>query len=195
MVGKENKEQHLLRKMIRGDTHAMREFYNIYSGYLTAVCARYISNEEDVKDILQEGFIKIFKAMEKFEYKGEGSLKAWSARIVVNEALKHIKENQKLKITNLPSWDLPDMPDEREPDFEDIPTSVILEMIRTLPIGYRTVFNLYIFEEKSHKEIASILGIAENSSASQLHRAKNLLVKEIESYRIKKRRNEQPMAT
>lgn len=101
----------------------------------------------------------------------------------------------RLKITNLPSWDLPDMPDEREPDFEDIPTSVILEMIRTLPIGYRTVFNLYIFEEKSHKEIASILGIAENSSASQLHRAKNLLVKEIESYRIKKRRNEQPMAT
>ncbi len=92
----------------------------------------------------------------------------------------------KLKVTNLPSWDLPDMTDDQEPDFEDIPTSAILDMIRTLPVGYRTVFNLYVFEEKSHKEIAQILGIAENSSASQLHRAKRLLIKEIESYRIKK---------
>lgn len=186
MVRKETKEQALLRQITRGNTLAMKEFYTIYSGYLTAVCARYISNEEDVKDILQESFIKIFKAMERFEYKEEGSLKAWSTRIVVNEALKHIKENQKLKVTNLPNWDLPDMADDTEPDFEDIPTSAILDMIRALPIGYRTVFNLYIFEEKSHKEIARMLGIAENSSASQLHRAKNLLIKEIELYRMKK---------
>ncbi|MDD2245728.1 MAG: RNA polymerase sigma factor [Proteiniphilum sp.] len=186
MVRKGTKEQALLRQIVRGNTIAMKEFYTIYSGYLTAVCSRYVSNEEDVKDILQESFIKIFKAVERFEYKGEGSLKAWSARIVVNEALKHIKENQKLKVTNLPSWDLPDMTDDQEPDFEDIPTSAILDMIRTLPVGYRTVFNLYVFEEKSHKEIAQILGIAENSSASQLHRAKRLLIKEIESYRIKK---------
>lgn len=186
MVRKEKKEQELLQQIVRGNTVAMKEFYDIYAEYLTTVCSRYISNEEDVKDILQESFIKIFKAMKKFEYKGEGSLKAWSVRIVVNEALKHIKENQKLKVTNLPNWDLPDMTDNQEPDCEDIPTSEILEMIRALPIGYRTVFNLYVFEKKSHKEIASILGIGENSSASQLHRAKNLLIKEIELYRIKK---------
>jgi len=87
---------------------------------------------------------------------------------------------------NLPSWDLPDMADDREPDFNDIPISVILEMIRKLPLGYRTVFNLYVFEEKSHKEIASILNIAENTSASQLHRAKGLLMQEIDLYRLKK---------
>lgn len=186
MVRKEKKERSLLQQIVRGNTIAMKEFYDIYSGYLTTVCSRYLSNKEDVKDVLQESFIKIFDAVEKFEYKGEGSLQAWASRIVANESLKHIKENQKLKVTNLPNWDLPDTTDDQEPDFEDIPTSVILEMIRALPTGYRTVFNLYVFEQKSHKEIASILGIAENSSASQLHRAKGLLVKEIDLYRIKK---------
>ena len=186
MVKKEKKEQVLLQQIVHGNSIAMKEFYDIYSGYLTAVCSRYISNREDVKDVLQDSFIKIFKAVKQFEYKGEGSLKAWTARIVINESLKHLRKNQKLKVTNLPGWDLPDMADDQEPDFEDIPTSAILEMIRTLPTGYRTVFNLYVFEEKSHKEIASILGIAENSSASQLHRAKGLLVKEIDLYRIKK---------
>ncbi|NLJ00903.1 MAG: RNA polymerase sigma factor [Bacteroidales bacterium] len=187
MGRKEKKEQLLLQQIIRGDRVAMKEFYDTFSGYLTTVCSRYLSNKEDVKDVLQESFIKIFNAMDKFQYKGEGSLRAWSTRIVVNEALKQIKENQKMNLTDLPSWELPDITDDREPDFNDIPTSVILEMIRALPQGYRTVFNLYVFEEKSHKEIASILGIAENSSASQLHRAKNLLMKELELYRIKNR--------
>ena len=108
----------------------------------------------------------------------------------MNESLKHIKENEKMQLISLPDWDFPDQVDDEELDFEDIPTSAILEMINSLPIGYRTVFNLYVFEEKSHKEIASILGIAENSSASQLHRAKNLLVKEIELYRLNKKNNE-----
>jgi RNA polymerase sigma-70 factor (ECF subfamily) len=78
---------------------------------------------------------------------------------------------------------------EEEPDLDDIPTSVILEMIRSLPVGYRTVFNLYIFENKSHKEIASILDIAENTSASQLHRAKSCLAKQISVYKTIKERS------
>ena len=190
MEKKEKKEQLLLQQIACGDRVAMKEFYDVFSGYLTAVCSRYLSNKEDVKDVLQESFIKIFNAASKFEYRGEGSLKAWAARIVVNEALQQLKQNQKMMLTDLPSWDMPDTGDDSEPDFKDIPTSVILEMIRALPQGYRTVFNLYVFEEKSHKEIASILGIAENSSASQLHRAKNLLMKELELYRKKIGRNE-----
>lgn len=186
MIRTGDREQILFQQIASGSTKAMKKFYDTYSGYLTAVCARYVSNQEDVKDVLQESFIKIFKAMDTFEYKGAGSLKAWSARIVVNEALKHIKENQKIKITNLPNWDLPDITDDEEPDFIDIPTSAIMEMIRALPVGYRTVFNLYVFEKKSHKEIASILNIAENSSASQLHRAKGLLIKKIELYKSEK---------
>ena len=90
-----------------------------------------------------------------------------------------------MDIIDSPTWDLPEISDEDETDFEEIPASAILEMIQALPPGYRTVFNLYVFEEKSHKEIASILNITENTSASQLHRAKNILARQINEYRSK----------
>ena len=185
MTKDEKKELELLHQIVQGNMLAMKEFYNNNAGYLAAVCSRYITNQEDIKDVLQESFIKIFKAINKFEYKGKGSLRAWSARIVVNESLNHIKEYGKLQLINLPSWDLPDQSDDIDPDFEEIPTEAIMEMIQSLPPGYRTVFNLYIFENKTHKEIASILNISENTSASQFHRAKALLVKEIGEYRSK----------
>ncbi|HBG56605.1 RNA polymerase sigma factor [Proteiniphilum sp. UBA1028] len=194
MTKEENSVRELIRQIVQGNRVAMKRFYDDHSGYLTAVCARYISNREDIKDVLQESFLKIFKAIQTFEYKGAGSLRAWSARIVVNEALKHIRAAGKMQFTSLPEWDLPNPEEDREPDFEDIPASAILEMIRTLPPGYRTVFNLYVLEQKSHKEIASILNIAESSSASQLHRAKGILVKEIELYRLKKKHYERSMA-
>ena len=190
----ENRERKLIRQIVQGNRIAMKRFYDDYSGYLTAVCARYIPSREDVKDLLQESFLKIFKAIHTFEYKGEGSLRAWSTRIVVNESLRHLKSNEKMQFTSLPEEDLPNPSDDQEPDIEDIPTPVIQEMIRTLPPGYRTVFNLYVFEEKSHKEIASMLRIAESSSASQLHRAKGILVKEIELYRLKQKHYERSMA-
>ncbi len=180
-----DREQELLCKIVCGDIVAMKDFYNCYSGYLTTVCARYISNRDDIKDLLQESFIKIFKSITGFEYRGAGSLMAWSTRIVVNESLKFLKKEEKLNIISSPSWDLPDIIEE-DADFDEVPTSVILEMIRSLPTGYRTIFNLYIFEKKSHKEIASILNISENTSASQLHRAKSFLAKQINVYRSKK---------
>ncbi len=132
MIEEEGRERELIRQIIHGNRVAMKRFYDDHSGYLTAVCARYIPNKEDVRDILQESFLKIFNAIHKFEYKGSGSLRAWSARIVVNEALNHIKANEKMQFTDLPDGDLPDPDDERKPDFEDIPTSVIMEMIRML---------------------------------------------------------------
>jgi RNA polymerase sigma-70 factor (ECF subfamily) len=82
-------------------------------------------------------------------------------------------------------WDLPDRENEEEPDVGDIPARVIQEMIQELPEGYRTVLNLYAFEEKSHKEISELLGITESTSASQLHRARNLLAKRINDYKKK----------
>ncbi len=194
MTGIEKNEQKLLQQLVKGNKVAMREFYDNNCGYLTAVCSRYIVNSEDVKDILQESFLKIFKAIHTFKYRGAGSLRAWSARIVVNEALKQINENSKMRITSLPDWELPDMAEDQEPDFEDIPTPVIMQMIQSLPVGYRTVFNLYIFENKSHKEIASILNISEGSSASQFHRAKARLIKDIELYRLKMKQYDRPVA-
>lgn len=186
----EKKEQKLLQQIIQGNTIAMKKFYDSNAGYLTAVCSRYLSNREDVKDILQESFIKIFNSINKFEYQGIGSLRAWSTRIVVNESLRFIKENEKMKITSLPNWELPDKEEDTDSDIEDIPTSAVLDMIRTLPVGYRTVFNLFVIENKSHKEIASLLNITESTSASQLYRAKKLLAKEIESYRQNNNQNE-----
>lgn len=194
MSKEENSERELIRQIVQGNRVAMKQFYDEYSGYLTAVCVRYIPNREDVKDLLQESFLKIFKAIHTFEYKGEGSLRAWSARIVVNESLRHLKTIEKMKLTSLQEDDIPDPADDWDADFDDIPTPVILEMIRTLPPGYRTVFNLYVFEQKSHKEIASLLHIAESSSASQLHRAKGILMKEIELYRLKQKHHERSMA-
>lgn len=194
MTKKENKEYKLLQQILEGNKIAMKSFYDDNIGYLTTVCSRYIRNKDDIKDVLQESFIKIFKSIHKFEFKGTGSLRAWSVRIIINEALKHIKENDKIKITTLPSWDLPDIAENQDPDFVDIPTSVILEMIQSLPVGYRTVFNLYVFENKSHKEIAFILNISENTSASQYHRAKSILIKEIELYRLKLKQYERSMA-
>ena len=156
----------------------MKVLYGRYAGYLTAVCARYIPDDDDVKDILQEAFIKIFQSMDRFSWRGEGSLKAWMTRIVVNDALKSLRRKKSLPLSEV----LSDRADEEEPMFAAVPLQVIQEMIRKLPDGYRTVFNLFVFEDKSHKEIASLLGIKENSSASQLHHAKALLGRWIKEY-------------
>lgn len=160
----------------------MKALYDRYAGFLTAVCSRYIENKEDVKDLMQDSFIRIFSSIGSFEYRGEGSLKAWMSRIVINNTLKYIRDNIQKGMISIDE-DIPDVPDEEIPEISEIPPSVIQEMIRRLPEGYRTVFNLFVFEEKSHKEIAMLLGIKENSSASQLHRAKALLAGWIREYR------------
>ena len=175
-------DQKLAERIKRRDSKAMKALYDRYAGFLTAVCSRYIENREDVKDLMQDSFIRIFSSIGSFEYRGEGSLKAWMSRIVINNTLKYIRDNIQKGMISIDE-DIPDVPDEEIPEISEIPPSVIQEMIRRLPEGYRTVFNLFVFEGKSHKEIAMLLGIKENSSASQLHRAKALLAGWIREYR------------
>ena len=179
-------ETTLLEQIRHGDKKAMKELYCHYSGYLNAVCSRYIACDEDVRDVLQESFIKIFSSIDKFCYKGDGSLKAWMSKIAVNESLTLLNKKEKLAIVQYGS-DIPDTIDDNDddegPDTGDIPVRAIQAMIRKLPTGYRTVFNLYVFEGKSHKEIAEMLNLKESSSASQLHRAKALLAKMIQEYK------------
>ncbi|GEN66693.1 RNA polymerase subunit sigma [Chryseobacterium rhizosphaerae] len=182
----ENKEQILVKHLLMKEEAAWKELFGAYSGNLTYICSRYLTEKEDVHDVLQNSFIKMFRSIDSFEYRGNGSLKAWMTRIVVNESLKHIKQNTDTKST-VEIEDLPDLPNDEEPDFEEIPKAVIMEMIQSLPDGYRTVFNLYVFETKSHKEISGLLGIAENSSASQFHRAKGLLVQKIKEFKMSKK--------
>ncbi len=107
-------------------------------------------------DVLQNSFIKMFRSIESFEYRGDGSLRAWITRITVNESLKHIRRKGDFR-SSVEVDDLPDLPNEEEPDFEEIPKDDIMRLIQSLPDGYRTVFNLYVFEKKSHKEIALLL--------------------------------------
>lgn len=159
---------------------AMKLIYKTYIRHLSAVCSRYIVNDEDVKDVLQECFLKIFASFSNFSYRGEGSLKAWLTKIVINESLRHIRHDRRTLFDQVTSET--ESIQDAEPDIEQIPASVIHSFIRELPDGYRLVFNLYVIEGKSHKEIARMLGIKESTSASQLHRAKALLASKINEY-------------
>lgn len=154
--------------------------YDTYVRYLTAVCARYISDDDDLKDVLQEAFVRVYTAIGDFEYRGAGSLRGWLSRIAVNQALKHLRDDKMLRVPLDGACD--DLTDDT-PDTDDIPSEVIYEMIRQLPTGYRAVFNLYVIEDYSHREISQMLGISESTSASQLHRAKALLAARIREYR------------
>lgn len=179
---KETEEKRWLRKALDGDNTATEWIYRKHVRYLSALCSRYITEDEDIRDVLQESFIKIFTSLDRFRYRGEGSLKAWMAKITLNETLKFVRNNSRLPIDSIDDKDM-NIADGDSMATEDIPTDVLHQFIRELPDGYRTVFNLYVIDDKSHKEIAQLLGIKENTSASQLHKAKSMLAQKIKHYR------------
>ena len=177
----------MAERIRRGDNAAMRVFCSLYVSHLKAICTRYVTDSEDASDVLQETLISIVTHISDFHYLGQGSLKAWATRIAVNESLNYIRRNRRQELT-LQEQYIDDIAEEEEdPPIEDIPPEVIQQMVRQLPTGYRTVFNLYVFEDKSHQEIAQLLGCSANTSISQLHKAKNLLAKMIQTYHDKKR--------
>lgn len=174
-----NQEKQILSMLGRDRDRAMSMLYADFSGCLTGIAARYINDADRLKDVLQESFIRIFTQIDRFEYRGRGSLQAWMSRIVVNEALKEIKKEQGALLLDA---EPPDIAEEAPPDTQGLSADVLAEMIRRLPAGYRAVFNLYVVEGLSHKQIAQQLGIKENSSASQLHHAKQMLARMINDY-------------
>ena len=180
-IGTGDRERRLVKRLRSGDAGALQDFYAVYSGSMSSVCGRYITDRDDMKDVLQECLIRIAEKITDFEYRGPGSLWAWVTRIVINQSLKYLKTRQAHEFARL-DYDLPEEPEETEPPLNDIPPEVIYRMIRELPAGYRTIFNLYVFEEKSHQEIAELLGIKPTTSASQLFKAKNLLARRIKEY-------------
>lgn len=178
---KEDKEKQLVKRLRKGENGAMQDFYSLYADYLSGVCARYIDDEDDLKDVFQDCFVNIMTHIERFEYRGDGSLKAWATRVAVNQSLRFLKEFKRSELVAL-DRDLPEEKETEDPSIAHLPAEVLHQLIRELPAGYRAVFNLYVFEDKSHHEIADILGIKKDSSASQLHRAKNLLAQKIKQY-------------
>ena len=161
------------------DRKAMHEMYDLLAGSVMSTAMRYLGDSDDCRDVLQDCFLKAFTHIGEFDYRGAGSLRGWMMRIVANESINQLK--RQTKMTFLEENDM-DIADEEPPNLSGIPPEEINHMIASLPTGYRMVFNQYVFEHKSHKEIARSLGIRENSSASQLLRAKRLLAKMIHQY-------------
>jgi len=171
-------EKELLENIKNGDRQALHELYSCYIGYAMAVALRYVPSRDDANDVIQESFVKILSSIHRFEYRGEGSLKGWVLRIVANEAVSFIKNKGRFVFVE----EVPDEPDTGDPEVERVPPSILTQMIGELPDGYRVVLNLFVFGQKSHKEIAEQLGIKESTSASQYLRAKKLLAKKIKDY-------------
>lgn len=180
-----NDEKAIAEGIRRGDNRAMRDFYAQFGGQLTAVCSRYVTDDHDVQDVMQDAMLSIIEHIDNFKYHEKGSLRAWATRIVVNQALNFIKTKRRQNDTfaDKDIGNLSYADDDTEPDIGELSAETIHEMIRNLPDGYRAVFNLYAIEGKSHKEIAATLGIKADTSASQFHRAKNMLAREIEKYK------------
>ena len=173
----QNEDKQLLKGCKKGDQKAQAQLYNKYKGILFGVCLRYSKNREDAKDLLQEGFVNIFKDL--YQYQPTSALGAWMRKVMVNTALQHIRKQKRL----FPTVELSEYTDAIESEeqlFSRFREKALIQMIQKLPDGYRAVFNLYVIEGYSHKEIAEQLGIAEASSKSQLSRAKQVLRRMLE---------------
>ncbi len=175
-------EQQLVELCRQGNNRARKELYEQFASRMLNICLRYSGDRDTAQDLLHDGFLKIYHSFDKFTWRGEGSLRAWMERVMVNIALQFLRKNDVMNQSSALE-DSPEIAEEPNPeDIELIPQAVLMQFIEELPSGYRTVFNLYTFEEKSHKEIAEFLNINEKSSASQLFRAKSTLAKRIKEW-------------
>lgn len=167
----------------QGDNYCRRQLYELYSSKMMGICYRYIGDDHTSQDLMHDGFLKIFSAISSFSYKGNGSLRAWMSKVITNTCLEFLRKRQKNRTFCDDMHEYSIMHEEEEQnDLMLIPDDVLAGFIAELPVGYRTVFNLYAFEDVSHKEIAQLLGINESSSRSQLSRAKYILSERIKKY-------------
>lgn len=180
-------EEALLQGCIHNKAAAQKELYQKYSPKMLAVCYRYGHNREDAEDMLQEGFIKVFTQIHTFE--NRGSLEGWIRRIIVHTCINILKKNKKFnESVDLIHATTMQVREENIPSI--IQAKQVIECIRLLPIGYRTVLNLYAIEGFSHREIGEMLDIEESTSRSQYTRAKAML----EDVLIRKRIIHKPKA-
>jgi len=171
-------EQKIIAGCLNGESWAQKKLYELHAPAMMSVCVRYVSNRETARDLLQDGFIKLFTKIDT--YSGSGSFAGWIRRIFVTTALEYLRQKDALK----QSESLDDYSYSIEnPDvsaLDKIAADDLLKMITELPPGYRTVFNLYAIEGYSHLEIANILKVSENTSRSQFMRARKLLQQKVQ---------------
>ncbi len=178
-------EQSIIQGCLQNDVIAQRELYNTYSPKMLSVCYRFALNREDAEDMLQEGFIKVFTQMHTFQYKG--AFEGWIRRIVVHTCINFLKKYKKFsEHIDVDHANVVQVKEETIPSI--MQAKQVVECIRLLPVGYRTVLNLYAIEGYSHKEVGDMLEIGESTSRSQYTRAKAML----ETILVKKKIIENP---
>jgi RNA polymerase sigma factor (sigma-70 family) len=163
----------LVNDCLKGETAAQRELYVHFANTMLGVCYRYTKSMQDAEDVLQEGFIKVFKNLH--QYRGTGELGAWVRRIMVNTAISYLKNHSRYQ------YDLSFADNGMHPVSDENPEIILnakelADLIRQLPTGYQTIFNMYAVEGYSHVEIGGIMGINEGTSRSQYARARALLI-------------------
>ena len=178
-------EESILKGCLQNNAIAQKELYNRYSSKMLAVCYRFAHNREDAEDMLQEGFIKVFSQIHTF--RNQGAFEGWIRRIIVHTCINNLKKNKKFnESVDLIHATAMQVREESVPSI--VQAKQVVECIRVLPIGYRTVLNLYAIEGYSHREIGSMLDIEESTSRSQYTRAKQML----EDILIRKKILQQP---
>ena len=168
-------EKQLIQNCIKENPESQRKLYELFSDKMYAVCLRYATDHDHAKDLLQDGFVRLFKSLSKFQYKG--SFEGWVRRIFVNCAIENYRKNQKGKyfeeITEKTSRTV-------DPNvLTDLGVQDLMRLIDSLPTGYKTVFNLYVIDGYSHKEIAEELDITESTSKTQLRKARLALMDKV----------------
>ena len=155
------------------------ELYNRFSGKMYAVCLRYANNADDAQDLLQEGFIKVYRNLHRF--RAEGSFEGWIRRVFVNSAIEHFRKKS-IELSKVSDKEENTIEDSDVPALDQPAERDIVKLIQDLSPGYRTAFNMYVVEGYSHKEIGDLLGISEGTSKSQLARARSILQKKVAQY-------------
>ncbi len=176
MTEKKTTDVALIKKFCRGSIEAYDELVNRYNVKVYNLAMRFCRNPEDAEEVMLDGFYKFFKQLPAFQYQGEAALIGWLQKIMVNECLMLLRKKNVFTIVTESAMGEISL----EADaFDQLGAKEIFDLIVQLPVGYRTVFNLYEMEGNDHKEIATLLGIAEGTSKSQLSKAKSLLQKNI----------------
>lgn len=168
-------EKELIQGCRQGQEKARRRLYELYAGRMLGLCRRYVGDRDTAEDIMIQGFMRVFERIA--QYSGEGSFEGWMKRIMINEALGYLRKAKTMYL----EVDIEKA--EQEPDFgfleSHLEAAELLAMIDRMPPGYKTVFNLYAIEGYNHREIGSLLGISENTSKSQLSRARMYLQQQL----------------
>jgi RNA polymerase sigma factor (sigma-70 family) len=170
----------IIEGCVAGKRSAQSALYRKYAAVMLAICLRYAQNRDEAEDILQEAFLKIFHNIAS--YRKEGSFEGWMKRIMINHALNYYRRNRKLPfLEDIGSINETEIMEKEDQSAMHAPVSAekLTALIQLLPPGYRMVFNMYVFEEYSHKEICEELGISESTSKTQLLKARRMLRKKI----------------